>query len=111
MARCREVLPLCEQIVRFRIGIYELLAFHTAVSEKAEMYNLSKESAAYRVIEEIRDYNNLGGMKKQQSDVAMQIYALNQFSARQNNAIMALMRLQAYGITDDEILNMYDILN
>jgi 5'-3' exonuclease len=111
MARCREVLPLCEQIVRFRIGIYELLAFHTAVCEKAERYNLSKESAAYRVIEEIRDYNNLGGMKKQQSDVAMQIYAMNQLSARQNNAIMALMRLQIYGITDHEILNVYEFLN
>ena len=111
MARCREVLPLCEQIVRFRIGIGELLAFHTAVSEKAEMHNLSMERAAYRVIEDIRDYEQLGGMKKQQSDVAMQIYALNQFSARQNKAIMALIRLNAYGITDDEILNMYEILN
>jgi hypothetical protein len=32
-------------------------------------------------------------------------------SASQNNAIMALMRLQTYGITDDEILNIHDILN
>ena len=70
--RCREVLPLCEQIVRLRIGIGELLAFHTAVSEKAEMYNLSMESAAYRVIEDIQDYNKLGGMKKELSDLAMQ---------------------------------------
>jgi hypothetical protein len=45
MARCKEVLPMCEQIVRLRIGIGELLAFHTAVSEKAEMNNLSMESA------------------------------------------------------------------
>jgi hypothetical protein len=78
----------------------ELLAFHTAVCEKAERYNSSKESAAYRVIEDIRDYDKLGGLKKQQSDVAMQIYAMNQLSARQNNAIMALMRLPIYGITE-----------
>src|SRR5437660_8818614 len=62
MARCQSVLPLCEQIVRLRIGMGELLAFHTAVSEKAETYNLSIESAAYRVIEDIRDYDKLGGM-------------------------------------------------
>jgi hypothetical protein len=111
MARTREVLPLCEQIVRLRVGTDELLAFHTAVCEKAERYNLSRESAAYRVIEDIRDYDKLGGLKKQQSDLAMQIYAMNQFSARQNNAIMALMRLQAYGITDYEILNVHDFLN
>ena len=109
--RCREVLPLCEQIVRLRIGIGELLAFHTAVCERAEKNNLSRDSAAYRVIQDIRDYDRLGGMKKQQSDVAMKIYALNQFSGRQNNAMMALMRLQTYGITDDEILNVHDILN
>src|SRR5207245_4204056 len=98
MARCQSVLPLCEQIVRLRIGMGELLAFHTAVSEKAEMHNLSMGSAAYRVIEEIRDYNNLGGMKKQLSDVSMKIFTMKQISSRQNNAIMALARLHAYGI-------------
>jgi hypothetical protein len=33
--RCQSVLSLAEQIVRFRIGIGELLAFHSAVGEKA----------------------------------------------------------------------------
>jgi hypothetical protein len=41
--------------------------------------------------------------KNQKSDVVMQIYALNQFSARQNKAIAALLKLQAFGITDDEL--------
>jgi len=106
VSRCREVLPLCEQIVQLRIGIGELLAFHTAVCERAEKNNLSRDSAAYLVIEDIRDYDKLGGMKKQQSDVAMQIYALNQFSGRQNNAITALFKLQSLGITDDQVLSM-----
>lgn len=57
VGRCREVLPLCEQIVRLRIGIGELLAFHTTVSERAEKNNLPMESAAYLVIEDIRDYD------------------------------------------------------
>jgi hypothetical protein len=38
---------LCEQIVRLPIGIGELLAFHTAVCEKAEMHNLSIEFEHY----------------------------------------------------------------
>jgi hypothetical protein len=59
------------------------------------------------MIEDIRDYDKLGGMKKQQSDVAMQIYALNQFSRRQNNAIMALFKLQSRGVTEVQILSMY----
>jgi hypothetical protein len=103
--RYKDVLPLCEQIVHLQIGIGELIAFHTAVCEKAEMLNLSLESAAYRVIEDIRDYNKLGGMKKQQSYIATQIYLLNQFSGRQNNALMALFKLQIQGVTEEQILN------
>jgi hypothetical protein len=103
IGRCLEVLPLCEQIARLRIGLGELLAFHTAVSEKAEMYNLSMESAAYRVIEDIQYYNRLGGMKKELSDVSAKVFVMNQFSARQNNAVMALIKLQSQGITEDQI--------
>ena len=84
MAICQEVLPMSEQIVRLGIGVPELLALHTAVLKKADTDNLSRERAAYHVIEEIRDYNNLGGMKKQLSDVSLQIFTMNQISARQN---------------------------
>jgi hypothetical protein len=70
------------------------------------MHKLSMERAANRVIEGIRDYDKLCGMKKQQSDVAMQIYALNQLSRRQNNAIMALFKLQSQGVREDQMLNV-----
>jgi hypothetical protein len=106
IARCREVLPLCEQIIRLRIGMGELLAFHTAVCEKAEMRNLSMESAAYRVIEDIQYYNKLGCMKKELFDVTTKVFVMNQFSTRQNNAIMALIKLQSQGVTEDEILSL-----
>ena len=67
---------MCEQIVGLRIGIGELLAFDTAVWEKAEKHKLSRESAAYRVIEDILYYNKLGGMKKQLNDISMQIFIM-----------------------------------
>ena len=88
----REVLPICEQIVRLRIGMEELLTFHTAVCEKAEMRNLSRESAAYCVIEDIRDYNKLTGMKKQLNDISMQIFMMNQISAHRNKAVTSLLK-------------------
>jgi hypothetical protein len=97
---------LSEQIVRLRIGMSELLAFHTAVSEKAEMYNLSMESAAYHVIEDIQYYNKLGGMKKELADLATKVFVMNQLSARQNSAVMALIKLQSHGVTEDQILSL-----
>jgi hypothetical protein len=111
VAKCQSVLPLCEQIVRLPIGICELLAFHTAVSEKAELNNLSMESAAYRVIEDIHYYNRLGGMKKELSDVSTKVFAMNQLSGRQNNAVMALLKLQCLGVTEDQILHLHKHLD
>ena len=111
MARCREVLPSCEQVVRLGIGVPELLALHNAVLKKADNENLAIGTAAYRVMEDIDDYNKLGDMKKQLYDVAMQIQMTNQISARQNKAIMALLRLQAGGVRDDEIVKVYEFLN
>jgi hypothetical protein len=55
IARCQSVLLLCEQIIRLKIGIGELLAligigellaFHTVVSEKAQMHNFHYLSVA-----------------------------------------------------------------
>jgi hypothetical protein len=110
VARCLSVLPLSEQIIRLRIGVDELLAFHTAVCEWAEMHNMSMESAAYRVIEDIRDYNKLNGIKKQFYDVSTKVFVMNQFSARQNNAVMALIKLQSQGVTADQILHLHEYL-
>jgi hypothetical protein len=110
VAKCQSVLPLCEQIVRTRIGFGELLAFHTAVSKKAEMHNLSMDGAAYRVMEDIQDYNELGGIKKQLSDVSNKVFLMNQFLGRQNEAVMSLVKLQSYGVTEDQILSLHNIL-
>jgi hypothetical protein len=110
VAKCQSVLPLCEQIVRIRIGIGQLLAFHTAVSEKSEIHNLSMDRAAYRVMEDIQDYNKLGGIKKQLSDVSKNVFVMNQFLARQNKAVMSLVKLQSLGVTENQILSLHSIL-
>ncbi len=35
--KCKDVLPLAEQLMRLNVGIGEFLAFHSAVYEKADM--------------------------------------------------------------------------
>ena len=44
---------LAEQLIRFGIGIGEVLAFHSAVFEKADMEKLPLEAAAYRIVEDM----------------------------------------------------------
>jgi hypothetical protein len=53
------------------------------------MQNVSTEAASYRVIENIGEYNKLGGMKKQLVNTAMQIFMMELISTRQKNSIRA----------------------
>jgi hypothetical protein len=106
----RQVLPLLQRIRYMGIDIDNLLPFCLAVNEKAQKHNLSISAAAYQVIEEIENYIRLGGLNKEISRLAVQIYAMNEICAPRNRAIRSLLKLQNYGITDDEILNVYEFL-
>ncbi|MFZ0513865.1 MAG: hypothetical protein WAM14_19825 [Candidatus Nitrosopolaris sp.] len=99
-------MPLAEQLIQFRIGIGELLAFHSAVHEKADMEKIPLDAAAYRIAEDIRYYRQPGGLKQEQNKVTQQICMLNAFAANKQAAFMSLFRLQSMGINEDQILNM-----
>jgi hypothetical protein len=73
MSDARQVLPLLQQIRSMGIGIDKLLVFSVAVNEKAQALNLPISAAAYRVIEDIEDYNRIGGLKKEICRLAVQI--------------------------------------
>ena len=109
--KIKDVLSLAEQLTRFRIGIGEILAFHSAVYEKADMDKIPLDAAAYRVAEEIRYYGQLGGLKKEQDKATQQICMLNAIASNKQEAIMVLFRLQSMGITEDQILNMVQRIN
>ena len=87
---------------QYGIGISEVLAFILAVDEKADM-ETSRGAAAYKVIEEIRDYSQLGGLKKEQDRLQQQIFMSNMIMTTREQAFVSLMRLQALGVTDMEI--------
>jgi hypothetical protein len=76
------------------------LAFHSAVHEKD-----TTDTAAYKVVEDIRDYSQLGGLKKEHDRLQQQIFMFNAFMANKQK-IMSLIRLQSMGIREDQILNM-----
>ena len=102
---------MCERVMGIGIGFPELLAFHDAVIKKVDVENLPVGTAAYRVMEDIENYNKIGGLKNEISNIVMQQYTIGQIMAPREKAIAALMKLQALGVTDGEILNIYDWLN
>ncbi|MGC1928010.1 MAG: hypothetical protein WA667_03485 [Candidatus Nitrosopolaris sp.] len=63
MSEGRQVLPLLQRVRSMGIDIDKLLAF-SLVNKKAQTCNLSNPAAAYRVIEDIENYNRRGILKK-----------------------------------------------
>jgi hypothetical protein len=107
----KDTLPFAERLSQYGVGISEVLAFMLAVDEKADMESISRGAAAYRVIEELRDYSQLGGLKKEQERLQQQIFMLNMIMTTRQQALMSLMRLQALGVTDMEIKNMARVMD
>jgi len=81
MSSDRQVVPLLQRIRAMGIGIDKLLPFSLAVNEKAKTCNLPISAAAYRVIEDIENYNRIGGLKKEICRLATEIYAINEMTS------------------------------
>jgi hypothetical protein len=94
---CNNVLPLAQKIKAMNIDTKELLVFDTAVNQIAKQYNLPPSVAALRLFNEIRDYNKIGGLKKELSGLYLQKYALVQACARQSQTLAALAKEQDQG--------------
>ena len=110
LAAVKDVLPLAEQITWLKIGIGELLTFHSAVYEKAEMERIPLDTAAYKIVEDIRDYSQLGLLKKEQDRLQKQIFMSNMIMTTRQQTLVSLMRLQALGVSDIEIKNMAQLI-
>jgi hypothetical protein len=108
--RYKDTLPLAERIVALRINTASLLALEAAVNNMAEQYNIPTFTAAFRVFNDIQDYNKIGGLKKQLATLRAQVYTAKEVCSHQYQAMVALVKLKSYGITEDHILNLNNYL-
>jgi hypothetical protein len=63
-----------------------------------------------RLFNEIRDYDKIGGLKKEVSRLCQQAFVVNGICANQNKAMMAMINLQSRGITEQRILELNNFL-
>jgi hypothetical protein len=106
-----KVLPLAQKIVALNIDIKQILVFDTTVNQLAKQYNLPPNIAALRLFNEIKDYDKIGGLKKEVSRLCQQIFVVNGLWANQNKALAAMINLQSRGITEDRILQLNNLLD
>ena len=109
-AKYKNILPLVEEISALQIGVEELIAFKIAISHAAKYYNLPFVSATIRLIEDIKSFNKINGLKRELDRLSLQKYALDQACSHQSQSLTALSKLKSYGMTEDKILQLNNIL-
>jgi hypothetical protein len=106
----KEIIPYTEEIVALHIGIPKLIGLEVAIKEAANMYNLPFFHSAVRLIEDIKAYNKLGGLKKETDRLSLQKSLLDQACSRQSQSLIALAKLKSHVITEDRLIQLNNIL-
>jgi hypothetical protein len=109
-AKYKDIIPFTEEIAALGIGINELLVLEIGIKEAAKYYNLPFVSAAMRLIDDIKSLNKINGLKRELDRLSLQKYALDQACSHQSQSLIALSKLKSYGMTEDRILQLNNIL-
>jgi hypothetical protein len=100
----KEIIPLAQLIWDLHIGKNELISFKIAVCEAAELYGFPRSTAAVYVLNNLKEYNKKGQLKKELSSLYLQKYAVEEFCSRHSQVIMALTNLRSHGIDEEQIM-------
>jgi hypothetical protein len=92
--KCNNVLPLAQKIRAMNIDIQQLLVFDATVNQLAKQYNLPHSVAAFRLFNDIREYNKMGGLKKEVFRLCQQVFVVNGICANQNQALAAMINVR-----------------
>jgi len=90
----KNILPLVEEISALQIGVEELIAFKIAINEAVKHYDLSPLTSTLRLIDDIKSYNKINGVKKELQRLLLQKFAITEACARQSQALIANLQNQ-----------------
>jgi hypothetical protein len=110
ISKFKDVVPLTEDIAAWGIGIDELLALKVGINQAAKHYNLPPLAATLRLIDDIKKYNKINGLKEELSALYLQKYTLDQACSRQSQSLIGLAKLKSYGLTEDRLLQLNNFL-
>jgi hypothetical protein len=109
-AKYKSILPLVEEISALKIGVEDLIAFKIGINQAAKYYNLPFVSATMRLIEDIKTYNKINDLRKELSALYLQKHTLDEACSRQSQSLANLAKLKSYGLTDERILELNNLL-
>jgi hypothetical protein len=99
ISKYKDVVPLIEDIAALGIDINELLAFKVGTNQAVKHYNLPPLVAILQLIEDIKKYNKINGLKRELERLSLQKFAITEALAQlqQNQGLsIAECRLRVF---------------
>jgi hypothetical protein len=110
ISQYKDVVPLTEDIAAWGIGIDELLALKIEMNQAAKHYNLPPLAATLRLIDDIKKYNKINGLKEELSALYLRKFVINEACSSQCESLITLAKLKSHGLTEDRILQLNNFL-
>jgi hypothetical protein len=63
-----------------------------------------------RLIDDIKTYNIINGLRRELDRLSLQKYALDQVCVSQSQSLINLAKLQSYGLTEDRLLELNNLM-
>jgi hypothetical protein len=82
------VVPLIEDIAALGIGIDELLALKVGVYQATKHYSLPSLTATLQLIDDIKRYNKINGLKEELSALYLCKFVINEACSSQVNLLL-----------------------
>jgi hypothetical protein len=110
ISKFKDVVPLTEDIAAWGIGIDGLLALKVGINQAAKHYNLPPLAATLRLIDDIKKYNKINGLKEELSALYLRKFAINEACSSQCESLITLAKLKSHGLTEDRLLQLNNFL-
>jgi hypothetical protein len=111
VTKYKDIVPLTEEIAAWGIGITDLLALKVGIIQAAKHYNLPPLAATLQLIEDIKKYNKINGLREEISALYLQKYTIEQAYSRKSQPLIALAKLKSFGLTEDRIIQLSNFLD
>jgi hypothetical protein len=97
VTKYKDVIPFTEEIVSLGIDLHQLIAVDVGIKEAAKLYNMSFYNSTILLIDDIKSYNKINGLKRELDRLSLQKYMLDQACSRQSQSLIALAKLKSHG--------------
>ena len=105
------LLPSVRELQRMNVTFQIILPYIMAINEKALAKNIDLTTSAYNLVQDIRQYRELGTLQSTIKHLEERVSALNELNTQKQAAVITFMDLQLMGYSNKEITELVETVS